>query len=541
MKKLIFTSFFALLLGAASVLTAQNRQPDYLGLPGDNLNLFAVMNLFQESETLEAFERSLNDPETMINNLDLNGDNYVDYIMVFDYQEDNLHTIVLRVALNQNEYQDVAVFTVERFRDGTVQVQLIGDEALYGPNYIIEPVYAERPNPGYRGNIRNSGTETVVNNYHRPAQWPVIVYMSRPVYRPWRSAWVWGYHPVWWNPWTPHYWHFYFGYHYHWHAHYYAHFHMWSYPRCHRFRTVYHTRIRHYSPTVIVNINNGDFRRTYSRPELVNQGEEHFAQRHPGRYGTAPGNKSASEALQQRHGEISAQQPNNPTSRGTNQARVAPAVETNRPGRNQSTPQAVTAPRQNPAVNRAGDGSANRQTIINRSEPQNQRVTPPGQRAQQPNNRAVQTQTPERNRPVAQPQRAPDRRPQTGSQTRPTRQAVSTPARQRPSSNERPAVTAPARQNNPAPARNVSPPAQRQNNNRATQNNRSNVSRSTQSRPSQPAVSSQPSRAPERQAPQTRPARNTNNRNANTPSVGRVSSPDKNSVEQKNSRNSDRK
>ncbi len=41
--------------------------------------------------------------------------------------------------LSQNEAQDVAVFTVQRFSDGEVQIQLTGDEDLYGKNYIIEP------------------------------------------------------------------------------------------------------------------------------------------------------------------------------------------------------------------------------------------------------------------------------------------------------------------------------------------------------------------------------------------------------------------
>ena len=71
--------FLSLLATAAVAVTAQDYPEEYLGLPGDNLNLYAVMNLFQQSETLEGFEQSLNDEETMINNLDLNGDNPVSY------------------------------------------------------------------------------------------------------------------------------------------------------------------------------------------------------------------------------------------------------------------------------------------------------------------------------------------------------------------------------------------------------------------------------------------------------------------------------
>src|SRR5665647_522487 len=151
MKKFIITSILAALVTLGSAVMAQDRPNEYLGLPGDNLNLYAVMNLFQESQTLEDFERNLNDQNSRINNLDLNGDNLVDYITVNDYVDGRVHNIVLRVALTRNETQDIAVFTVQRFNDGSVQIQLVGDEALYGRNYIVEPIYAETPNPGYQG------------------------------------------------------------------------------------------------------------------------------------------------------------------------------------------------------------------------------------------------------------------------------------------------------------------------------------------------------------------------------------------------------
>ena len=39
-----------------------------LGLPGDNLDLYAVLDLFQKSSTIEGFEKSLNLEKTGINN-----------------------------------------------------------------------------------------------------------------------------------------------------------------------------------------------------------------------------------------------------------------------------------------------------------------------------------------------------------------------------------------------------------------------------------------------------------------------------------------
>lgn len=282
MKALIYTSILALVLTTSSFLRAQEKPAEYLGLPGDNLNLFAVMNLFRESETLEAFERDLNDSEKMVNNLDLNGDGYVDYLMVFDFNEGNIHNIVLRVALNQNENQDVAVFIVEKFSDGSVRVQLIGDEALYGENYIIEPNYAETPNPGFKGKaVQHSSAQVVTTTYYEIAYWPVVEYIYEPTYVVWVSPWFWGcYHPVW-RPWRAHYWHFYYGYHYHWYGHYYAYYRPWRYHRCGCYHGGYYAHHRVYSPTVVVNITNNYYSNTYSKPERVRDGQDLFAQRHP--------------------------------------------------------------------------------------------------------------------------------------------------------------------------------------------------------------------------------------------------------------------
>ena len=229
MKTTVFTWIFGLLAAAGITAGAQERPAEYLGLPGDNLNLYAVMKLFQESETLEGFERSLNDENSRINNLDLNGDHLVDYIMVNDYPDGNVHTIVLRVALDQYESQDVAVFTVERFRDGSVQIQLIGDEDLYGKNYIIEPSYAETPNPGYTGYTgRPVQVERQVTVY--VSTWPLIRFIYLPDYYVWRSRWYWGYWPSYWHAWRPYYWHYYYGYHSHWYPHYYRHYRLWHTP-----------------------------------------------------------------------------------------------------------------------------------------------------------------------------------------------------------------------------------------------------------------------------------------------------------------------
>jgi hypothetical protein len=346
MKKPAILIAISLLLASMMPLTAQNQSEGYLGLPGDNLNLYAVMNLFQESETLESFERGLNDPETMINNLDLNNNNMIDYIMVLDFAEGDLHNIVLRVALNEKESQDVAVFTVQKFSDGSVQIQLIGDEALYGQNYIIEPNYEETPNPGYTGAKATttevvSRTKIVRTTYYEVAAWPIIVYVSSPTYVVWRSSWGWNYYPAYWHPWTPYYYHYYYGYHSGWNHHYHAYYRPWGYYRCDRYRTSYYAHHRHYSPTVVVNINTGTYRNTYSRPEQRKEGETYYAHR-VSRGESLPGSSKVSRDANNNPRIGSKNQPNNravgsPTDeRKSRDAQSREAREYNRPQKDQA-------------------------------------------------------------------------------------------------------------------------------------------------------------------------------------------------------------
>jgi hypothetical protein len=279
MKKLFITSVLAVLVTAGTTVMAQDWPEKYLGLPGDNLNLYAVMKLFQESETLESFERSLNDEKSKINNLDLNGDNLVDYITVNDYVDGSIHTIVLRVSLDRNESQDVAVFTVERFGDGSVQLQLVGDETLYGRNYIIEPYYTENigetPNPGYTS--RNRGAVSARTTHIEINTWPLIRFIFLPDYIAWRSNWAWGYWPANWYAWRPWYWHAYNGYHHNWHRYYYAHFRPWHQHRFSRYDDFYYRSIRVHSPLVNNHIKEGRYKETYSRPESRKDGEALFA------------------------------------------------------------------------------------------------------------------------------------------------------------------------------------------------------------------------------------------------------------------------
>ena len=288
MKTLIAASVMTALLISGVAVMAQDQKEDYLGLPGDNLNLFAVMKLFQESKTLEEFERNLNDENSRINNLDLNGDNQIDYINVFDNVTGDVHNIVLQVAIDNKERQDVAVFTVERDKKGNVILQLTGDVELYGENYIIEPNYDdtvadETPNPGYTGNARTVNgrqVNVVRTTYVEVAAWPIVTYIYTPGYVVWRSSWYWGYYPPYWRPWRPYYWHYYYGYHYNWYDDYYAHYRPWHNHR-HTYWNDYYYRQHHvHSTTVNVYIKEGHYKTTYSRPEERAKGEALYVSTH---------------------------------------------------------------------------------------------------------------------------------------------------------------------------------------------------------------------------------------------------------------------
>lgn len=273
---IIFLAFLA------SFANAQNTPDDALGLPGDNLNLFATLALFQESETLEAFEQRLNDEESKINNLDLDGDERIDYIQVIDNVSNDVHNIVLRIDINPKESQDVAVFTVWKDAQGQVQIQLTGDEALYGKDYIIEPntgsalSRGETPNPGYTGQQRvvETRTEVVVSEpIIEISAWPIISFIYLPTYVCWHSPWYYGYYPNYWRPWKPYYWHYYYGYHSNYNPYYYGYYRHWHHHRHNHWDRDYYGH-RRSSEVVYAKRKSGLYRETYSRPELRKEGQE---------------------------------------------------------------------------------------------------------------------------------------------------------------------------------------------------------------------------------------------------------------------------
>lgn len=402
-KNLIISVLMALLFATGATLHAQNRQEEYLGLPGDNLNLYAVMRLFQQSKTLEEFERNLNDPKTNINNLDLNGDNNVDYIKVYDDPDGEVHNIVLQVAVGPKENQDVAVFTVQKFNNGQVYIQLTGDEELYGKNYIVEPIYdndtiAETPNPGYTGKDQTVRNITYVKTTPvEIAAWPVVRFIYMPTYTVWRSSWYWGYYPSYWHPWRPFSWHYYYGYHYNWYNDYYRHYHLCNNHRYDRWNDFYYTNRRSVSQDVNHRIESGTYKSTYSHPEQRKNGEELFAKSHPDQYKKLQQNSAVNSERRTNQDARSIEQKgsNNVSTSRRSSTTVSgrssvtnPAVKSDANTRRSSTTVTGKSPVTNPAVKSDANTRRSSTTVVNKSV----RSEPSGQNAKT-NRTVVQKKT----------------------------------------------------------------------------------------------------------------------------------------------------
>jgi hypothetical protein len=397
MRKFLTVSILmALLTATGTTMMAQNKQEDYLGLPGDNLNLYAVMKLFQQSKTLEEFERNLNDPKTNINNLDLNGDNMVDYIKVFDDVDGDVHNIILQVAVSPKENQDVAVFTVQRHKNGQVFIQLTGDEELYGKNYIVEPIYdtatnAETPNPGYTGNTRTG--QNISYNSTTPveiAAWPVVRFIYLPTYTVWRSSWYWGYYPSYWHPWSPFSWNYYYGYHYNWYNDYYGHYRLTDNHRYARWNDYYYTSRRSVSSDVNHRIESGTYKATYSHPEERKNGEAMFARTYPDQYRKTQVNSSGNIGTRNNTQTKTLQQNNGNSVSNDRRSTTTDTKKTivNKPAGNNSTPTRRTS---TTVVNKTVANPAPvKNTSVNRTQAQKKSVT-----VSSPNRRKVNKIKPE--------------------------------------------------------------------------------------------------------------------------------------------------
>jgi hypothetical protein len=270
----------------------------------------------------------------------------------------------LQVAVNQRENQDVAVFTVQHDAYGKVQIQLTGDEALYGKDYIIEPVSddidaGQTPNPGYRGTdgrYVTAGNTTMVEI----SAWPLIRFIYLPNYSIWHSPWYFGYYPPFWHPWHPYFWDYYYGYQYHWYNNYYAHYRRGHYHHFNGWNDYYWTSRRSYSANVSQRIRSGNYKNTYSRPDQRRDGEALYSRMNPSQNSRRSDHSSGSNNVR-RSGTRSI--PDRQSGFAGSSRRSTDAI-TNKPVSNRSSDQTT-------GINRRSASTITNKPVSNRSSDQN--------------------------------------------------------------------------------------------------------------------------------------------------------------------------
>jgi hypothetical protein len=199
--KSYITIVFVCLFITANNLFAQQVATDSTGLPGDNFSLQGALQMFKESKSLEEFEKKLNTADNHVNNLDLDGNDSIDYIRVIDKAEGTSHAIILQDAVSKTESQDIAVIEIEKNGKESATLQIIGDKEIYGDSVFVEPVDQAEVKPGQKGpySAVNSVRFVFVNVWF----WPCVPFIYDPYYVPWVSPWRWHYYPIWWSPWYP--------------------------------------------------------------------------------------------------------------------------------------------------------------------------------------------------------------------------------------------------------------------------------------------------------------------------------------------------
>lgn len=197
MKKL--TTLLVGLLCLNIGFSQEDERPEHTG---DNFSLEGALALFKKSNSLEEFEKLINEENNNVNNLDLNDDGEIDYILVEDIKEGDAHAIVLSTFIDEKEKQDIATIGIEKTGNESATLQIEGDVELYAENTFVEPnEVIEKFNSGKGGpNTTDLILKPIVVNVWF---WPSVRFIYAPTYVVWRSPWKWGFYPKWWRPWRP--------------------------------------------------------------------------------------------------------------------------------------------------------------------------------------------------------------------------------------------------------------------------------------------------------------------------------------------------
>lgn len=150
------------------------------------LDLQAVAAAFAEAKSVKEFEMLLNSSRYMINNLDLNGDGYIDYLRVLETRKGYYHALLIQACIAPGLFQDVATLVAER-RANLLYVEVIGDPYLYGYNYIVRPTFVKRP-PMW--DMFGKPTYTTWNSPYYHGHWPSYYQRTKPMYLSHYQAYV---------------------------------------------------------------------------------------------------------------------------------------------------------------------------------------------------------------------------------------------------------------------------------------------------------------------------------------------------------------
>jgi len=146
----IITAFFT-----ACNMDRQNTASTHPGgaaeaVARENLDLQAIGSLLEKADDAEEFEHLLNS-ENGVDNLDLNGDGYADYISVreFDDRDDNQRGFSLFSMFGPDSIQEIAqvIFYRDRNDYPGSRVLLIGNDQIYGDDYYYETNWLDRSVP----------------------------------------------------------------------------------------------------------------------------------------------------------------------------------------------------------------------------------------------------------------------------------------------------------------------------------------------------------------------------------------------------------
>ena len=200
------TIFLAALLAAVIILAACNGEqtqtspvvstngstitpaPDDRYWAKNNFDLQRVGDLVQRSRSPEEFERHLNRPGG-INNLDLNGDGYVDYISVREFDDlDDPYCRGLSMYTQYGPDQIQEIGDVMFYRDDPqypgARILLRGDPRIYGDNVYYETNWVDRSvqlvSSLFGGNRGVYSTPYYYDNY--PTGYETYEVVDAPVY-----------------------------------------------------------------------------------------------------------------------------------------------------------------------------------------------------------------------------------------------------------------------------------------------------------------------------------------------------------------------